>query len=120
MNDSDDELLSSVVDGIDDDEDWNDTGWAQPPPSSSCKTILSPKPCKQRADTLKTIDVPTIGLQNVDGRLSLQKQPDIAGKTTESCDVQLRALKESIADSGMAKISEIKVRENRCKMNFSR
>ena len=36
MNDSDDELLSSAIDGLVEDEDWTDTTWAQPVLPHAC------------------------------------------------------------------------------------
>ena len=40
MNDSDDDLLSSAVDGLVEDEDWTDTTWAQPVLPAAASSLI--------------------------------------------------------------------------------
>ena len=104
MNDSDDELLSSAVDGLVEDEDWTDTTWAQPVlPGASrdaaspekqpvkpglSKAATSPKPYRQGSSQYHGVD--KAGLQSIGSLVR-----DVQG--TEEWNSQLKALKESVA-----------------------
>ena len=105
MNDSDDELISSIAVDDEEEEDWNDTGWAQPP-SNTGKVALS-------INFRKMVDT---GEKGPGGRVWLPQQDnqdentvpvkhhreleDLGIKAEVSHHDHLKALKESIAGSG--------------------
>ena len=95
MNDSDDELLSGMMMDDDEEEDWNDTTWAQPP------SKITPMSCRTKASEPKKSKKSSLAPQNDRGKLNIKLNGcEDSRKETEGSHSPLKALKESIADTG--------------------
>ena len=104
MNDSDDELISSIAVDDEEEEDWNDTGWAQPP-SNTGKVALSPN-FRKMVDTGEKGPGGRVWLPQQDNQNKINvpvkhhKELEDLGRNVEVSRDNLKALKESIAGSG--------------------
>ena len=102
MNDSDDELISSVAVDDEEEEDWNDTGWAQPPTNTS-KVALSPN-SRKMVDTCAKVGRVWLPQQDNQDKITVpvnhHGELEDLGRNQEVAHDNLKALKESIADSG--------------------